>query len=286
MTAEPASVSPAELWNDDLAVFGSLVGALDDTALCATANAGAAVSAPGRYARIGALGGPWPQHHAGEVVLRLCPSVLDAFALDEQERTLRVVNHHGDVVHRVALGGPAAVRRSRCGTTLGTSPWAAHGDAPCAAGALLDLNTQAHLDTLVHDAGVQRRRALEQLGGRNEVSALSAPLALHTLDHLHRDRLHVTLAVPTDGCVMAVGGAVTGLRGAADTLFVHLEGGTVRIDTSTVHEGWVVRPRHGSATLELYDRTGRCVLAIAQPGRREPVAAARWEHLTAMLSIS
>lgn len=286
MTAEPASVSPAELWNDDLAVFGSLVGSLDDTALCATANSGAAASAPGQYARLGALGGPWPQHRDGDVVLRLCPEVLDAFAVDEQERTLRVVNQYGDVVHRIALGVPQAVRRSRSGTTLGTSPWSVHADSPCAAGALLELNVQAHLDTLVHDAGVQRGRALAQLRGHHEVSPIAASLAVHALDHLHHDRLDVTLAVPTDGCLMALSGRVTGLRGAADTLFVQLDGGTIRLDTSTVREAWVVRPRHGSATLELYDGAGRCLLVIAQPGRREPVAAARWEHLTAMLSIS
>ena len=108
---------------------------------------------------------------------------------------------------------------------------------------------------------------------------------LRVFDRLLGSGLAVTVAVPVAGCLMAVDGTVDDLRGTTDELFVDVGTASVRMLASQVTEAWVVRPRHGAATVELYDRAGRCALVIGQGRGRDPVTAARWEHLTAMLSI-
>lgn len=284
MIVEPA---PAERWSDDLALLGSVLSAFGGAAVAATATASSAVSAIGSYGRLGGLGSPWPSQGPDELTMRLCPASLDAFATDPDGTTVRVLNQHGDVVHRVASpSGPSARSAVRAGTTLRSLSWATERDPQAAARELLPLDAQGHLDTLVADGGALRSAALDRLRRTHLVTPIAPTLALHALDHLHRDRIPVSVAVPAAGCLLAVHGIVEELRGGATMTFARVGKGTVRVDPAAITEAWVVRPENGAALLELYDRTQRCSLAIGQPLRRDPVATARWEHLTAMLSIS
>ncbi|MFD1859951.1 hypothetical protein EHW97_11750 [Aeromicrobium camelliae] len=284
MIVEPA---PAERWSDDLALLGSVLAAFGGSAVAATATASSAVSAIGSYGRLGGLGSPWPSQGADELTMRLCPASLDAFATDADGTTVRLLNQHGDVVHRVASpAGPSARSAVRAGTTLRSLSWSAEHDPQAAARHLLALDAQGHLDTLVADGGARRSAALDRLRRTHLVTPIAPGLALHALDHLHRDRIPVTLAVPAAGCLLAVHGVVEELRGGASMTFARVGAGTVRVDPAAISEAWVVRPENGAALLELYDHTHRCSIAIGQPLRRDPVATARWEHLTAMLSIS
>ncbi|RLV55855.1 hypothetical protein D9V41_08065 [Aeromicrobium phragmitis] len=284
MIVEPA---PAERWSDDLALLGSVLSGLGGTAVAATATDSSAVSATGSYGRLGGLGAPWPRQAADELTVRLCPASLDAFATDADGSMVRILNQDGDVVHRVVCSrGQGTGSTVRAGTTLRSLPWARERDPQSAARQLMSLDAQGHLDTLVADGGALRSAALDLLRGTHLVTPIAPALALHALDHLHRDRIPVSLAVPASGCLLAIHGVVEELRGGASMTFARLGNGTVRVDPAAITEAWVVRPENGAALVEFYDRTRRCSIAIGQPLRRDPVATARWEHLTAMLSIS
>lgn len=269
-------------WNDDVPLLGAMVAGLDDPVVCSTSTVGATISANGRYARLGPLGAPWPAQRAAEqITLRLCPSALDSFGIDGD--TVRLLNNEGDVVHRIACDQQADVQ-VRAGTTLRSSPWHHIGCARAATNRLTELDTQGQLDTLVADGGSRRLSILNELGRSHLATPVAPALGLHALHHL--GNVNVTVGVPTTGCLMAVRGTVTKCRDGAGLMTCEIEAGTLRVETTTITEAWVVRPDHGSAILEFYDHTGHCAFVIAQPGRRDPVTAARWEHLTAMISIS
>lgn len=284
MIVEPI---PADRWSDDLALLGSILSGLGNTAVAATATASAGVSATGSYGRLGGLGSPWPRQSTEDLTMRLCPASLDAFATDEGGTTVRVINQHGDIVHRVACPStPGARSTVRAGTTLRSLSWATERDPQAAARQLVRLDAQGHLDTLVADGGALRGAALGHLRGTHLVTPIAPALALHALDHLHRDRIPMSFAVPAAGCLLAVHGVVEQVRSESAMTFVRVGTGTVRVDPTAITEAWVVRPESGAALVELYDRTHHCSLVMGQPLRRDPVATARWEHLTAMLSIS
>jgi len=258
-----------------------MVAGLADPVSCSTSTLGSTISASGRYARLGPLGAPWPAQRAAEqITLRLCPSALDSFGADGD--TVRLLNTDGDVVHRIVCDRPADVQ-VRAGTTLRSSPWHHIEGMRAATERLTELDTQGHLDTLVADGGARRLEVLQRLGHSHLTTPVAPGFGLHTLQHL--GDVNVTIGVPTTGCLMAVRGTVARCRQGAGLLFCQVEAGTLRLQTNAIDQAWVVRPAHGSAILEFYDHTGHCALAIAQPGRRDPVTAARWEHLTAMVSV-
>lgn len=152
---------------------------------------------------------------------------------------------------------------------------------------LAGASADEHVDEIISDVRRLRGSVLTGLG-REIVSRVPSPEVLHMLFHLGQDSVPLTFAVPVPGLAHLRSGRIDTMRQLRLGVSLSIGGCTVAIDQQMLGPAWVVRPPSGPAFIEQHDVWGRCVLVVMSGCERhlEPDAAIRWEHLTAMLSIS
>lgn len=285
------------------------------SAIASTMNPVVAISEPGSYAfpqRTGE-GFRCADHH---ITLRIHEAALGdivarpKLASNQSPDCFELHAGDGSVLHRGYLSSLGDIERLRmlpamveaaeqnraagvapigCLTADGATLCAKVNDCAAVAGAeaavLSDACLARHIDSVLIDGGQRRRSVLPRLGER--ISERVCPNhGLSVLHDVFEWRTEVTIASPVPGLLHARHGVLNGLAHGSGTVSLQLGSAMVAITTGGVAECWVTRPGTGPTLVEFYDQRGCCVLLVTRAGGADPLHAARWEHLTEMLSVN
>lgn len=278
---------------DNIGLLDTILPSID-SAVAVTKNAAAILSVSGEYGQPSHLGDPW--YADSGIMVRFAEDSVGSFVVDEPRQVgpaqiIRVMGPNQSQLHGAYLTSPAQIQvggLSRPGSMRARDDydeWANSPSSKADATVLTECSTLGHLDSIVRDGGLRRRLALDhlphQLGDPVHVG-----IGFHALEHLWTLRTPLSLIVPTPGCLHWHNAPIDALRDHGGKLALGAGDGSLTIDRDLIADAWIIRPTSGPPLLEFYDDEGNAVLVITQMFERDPVDAIRWEHISAMISIS